>query len=213
MMDDTYNWNPLGRTWWARAALETNATPLQARFACAKLRGLKHAAAAREAGAGRTAKQQGFEMSRNPKVVAMLAMAATAGRGRPRRLEDARPDGELNGTEAKAILTDIARGSDPVLKIRAVEALQKIIEQESQRDRRELSLDQAFEAADKAAPDFGPQFLTEAFFNEHKSLPWACEPFMRLVSRLAAAFPDRWQHYRDHLPGHRLKFEEVGLAG
>jgi hypothetical protein len=213
MIDDTYNWAPMGRSWWARAALETGATPLQARFACAKLRGSKHAAAAREAGVGGTAKSQGYEMSINPKVIAMLAMAATAGRGRPTKLEDVRPTGELTGLEAKSILTDIARGSDAVLKIRAVEALQKIIDQESQRDRRELSLDQAFEAANKAAPDFGPQFLVEAFFQMHRSLPWSCEQFTRLVSRLAAAFPDRWRHYQDHLPGHRLKFEEMGLAG
>jgi hypothetical protein len=152
-------------------------------------------------------------MSINPKVVAMLAMAATAGRGRPKKLEDARPDGEMTGAEAKAVLTDIARGNDAALKIRAVEALQRIIEQESQRERREFSLEQAFESADKAAPGFGPQFLTEAFFNEHKSLPWSCESFTRLVSRLAATFPDRWRHYQDQLPGHRMKFQEVGLAG
>jgi hypothetical protein len=143
----------------------------------------------------------------------MLAMAATAGRVRPSKLEDVRPDGEMSAGEAKSILTDIARSSDPVLKIRAVEALGKIIDQEEQRDRRELSLEQAFEAAHKAAPDYGPQFLTEAFFNEHKSLPWACEPFVKLVNTLAATFPDRWRHYQDQLPGHRLKFQEVGLAG
>jgi hypothetical protein len=211
-MDDTYNWAPLGRSFWARAALECNGTPLQARFACAKTRGLNHSAAAREAGVARAAKSIGFELSKNPKVVAMLAMAATAGKVRPSKLEDARPDGEMTGAEAKSILTDIARSSDPVLKIRAVEALGKIIDQEEQRDRRELSLDQAFEAAHKAAGKFGAQFLVEAFFQTHRSLPWSCEPFTRLVSDLAAAFPDRWRHYQDHLPGHRLKFEEVGLA-
>src|SRR5262249_16849791 len=146
-MDDTYNWAPLGRSFWARAALETGPTPLQCRFAVAKTRGRNHSAAAREAGVARAAKSIGHALSVNPKVVAMLAMAATAGRVRPSKLEDARPNGELTGTEAKSILTDIARASDPVLKIRAVEALQKIIDQESQRDRRELSLDQAFEAA------------------------------------------------------------------
>jgi hypothetical protein len=211
-MDDTYNWNPLGRSWWARAAMETNATPLQARFACAKLRGLKHAAAAREAGVGRTAKSAGYEMSINPKVVAMLAMAATANGARPKRLEDAQPDGEMSAGEAKSILTGIARSSDPVLKIRAVEALGKIIDQEEQRDRRELSLEEAFDRAEKAAPVFGPQFLVEAFFQGHRSLPWSCEPFTRLVSNLAAAFPDRWSHYQAALPGHRMKFEEMGLA-
>jgi hypothetical protein len=151
-------------------------------------------------------------MSKHPKVIAMMAMAQTANGARPKKLEDARPDGELTGAEAKSILTDIARAGDPVLKIRAVEALGKIIDQEEQRDRRDLSLEEAFERAHKAAGDFGAQFLVEAFFQEHKSLPWSCEPFTRLVSQLAATFPDRWQQYQTSLPGHRLKFQEVGLA-
>jgi hypothetical protein len=213
MIDDDFNWAPMGRSWWARVATETGATPLQARFACAKLRGRGHASAAREAGAGGTAKSQGYEMSINPKVIAMLSLAATAGKGRPKKLEDARPKGEMSPAEAKSILTDIARSSDPVLKIRAVEALGKIIDQEEQRDRRELSLDQAFEAATKAAGEYGAQFLTEAFFNEHRSLPWNCEAFVEIASRLASAFPDRWRHYQAALPGHQLKFQEVGLAG
>lgn len=75
-------------------------------------------------------------MSKHPKVIAMMAMAQTANGARPKKLEDARPDGELTGAEAKSILTDIARAGDPVLKIRAVEALGKIIDQEEQRDRR-----------------------------------------------------------------------------
>jgi hypothetical protein len=213
MFDDDYNWAPLGRSWFARAAMETNATPLQARFTAAKLRGLSHAAAAREAGCGRTAKSQGHDMSKNPKIIAMMAMAQTANGARPRKLEDVRPDGEMTGGEAKAILTDIGRGNqDPALKIRAIESLAKIIDQEETRDRRELSLEQAFEAATKAAGDYGAQFLTEAYFQEHKSLPWSCEPFIKLVSQLATAFPDRWQHYQSALPGHRLKFQEVGLA-
>jgi phage terminase small subunit len=211
-LDDKFNWNPLGRRFWTQAALETSATPLQARFAAAKLRGAGHTAAAREAGCGRVAKSQGFTLSKNPKVIAMLAMAATAGRGRPTKLEDARPDGEMSPSEARSILTDIARSQDAALRIRAVDSLTKILDQEAQRDRRELSLEEAFERAHKAAGNFGAQFLVEAFFQQHRSLPWACEPFAKLAIDLAAAFPDRWAHYQATLPGHRLKFEEAGLA-
>jgi phage terminase small subunit len=212
MIDDTYNWNPLGRSWFARAAMETNATPLQARFAAAKLRGLGHTAAAREAGIGRTAKSNGYHLAKHPKVIAIIAMATTANGKRPNRLEEARPDGEMSAAEAKSILTDIARQNEPALKIRAVESLAKILDQETQRDRKELSLEEAFERAHKAAGNFGAQFLVEAFFQQHRSLPWACEPFVKLATDLAAAFPDRWAHYQAALPSHRLKFEEAGLA-
>jgi hypothetical protein len=213
--NDTYNWGPLGRSFWSRASVECNATPLQTRFACAKLRNPNNnAAAAREAGVARAARSIGYAMARNAKVIAMLTMAQTAGSKRPNEpLQDARPDGEMTGAEAKSILTDIARADEPVLKIRAVEALQKIIDQEQQRDRKELSLEEAFERARKAAGEFGAQFLVEAFFNEHKSLPWACEPFVKLVPMLALTFPDRWRDYQRQLPGHKLKFQEVGLAG
>jgi hypothetical protein len=142
----------------------------------------------------------------------MLAMAATANTGRPKRLEDAQPDGEMSGAEAKAILTSIARSEDPVLKIRAVEALGKIIDQESQRERDEYSMDEAVEASFKAAGVYGGQFLAESFFTRHRSLPWNSDAFTAIAPKLAAAFSDRWQHFRDLLPGHRLKFEEVGLA-
>jgi phage terminase small subunit len=213
MIDDTYNWNPLGRSWFARAAMETNATPLQARFAAAKLRGLGHTAAAREAGIGRTAKSNGYHLAKHPKVIAMLAMATTANGKRPNRLEESRPEGEMAGTEARGILTDIARApSDPALKIRAIETLDRIIARDEERDRQELSLEEAFERAHKAAGNFGAQFIVEAFFQQHRSLPWACEPFVKLATDLAAAFPDRWQHYQSALPSHRLKFEEAGLA-
>lgn len=109
-------------------------------------------------------------------------------------------------------MTNIAHDNDPALKIRAIESLTKILDQEEQRDRKELSLDQAFDAATKAAGDYGAQFLVEAFYQQHRSLPWSCESFTRLVTRLAATFPDRWQQYQTSLPGHRLKFQEVGLA-
>ena len=143
--NDIYNWEPLGRSFWSRAALECTATPLMARFAAAKLRNPdNNAACAREAGVPNAARSRGHSLARNAKVIAMLTMAQTADRQRPiAPLQDAKPDGEMTGAEAKAILTDIARNNDPVLRIRAVEALGKIIDAEEQRDRRELSLEQA----------------------------------------------------------------------
>jgi hypothetical protein len=210
--DDQYDWGPLGRAFWSRAALETGATPLQARFAVAKTRGLGHAAAARAAGCGRMAKSQGYEMSRNPKVVAMLAMAATSTKARPKQLDPApRPEGEMTPTERSAILTAIARDQEPALKIRAVEALDRITDREEQRERREYSMDEAVEASFKSAGLFGPQFIVESFFNRHKSLPWNSDAFVEIAPKLAAAFPERWQHYRNLLPHHRLKFAEVGI--
>ena len=62
-------------------------------------------------------------------------------------------------------MTNIAHDNDPALKIRAIESLTKILDQEEQRDRKELSLDQAFDAATKAAGDYGAQFLVEAFIS------------------------------------------------
>jgi hypothetical protein len=61
---------------------------------------------------------EGYRLSRTNKINQLLALAAAeAGGGY---------DGTLSPTEARQILTSLARGSDPLVRIKAIESLGKL---------------------------------------------------------------------------------------
>ena len=83
------------------------------------------ARAAGYAGDDTTIRQAGHRAAHSTAVVGLLSMAkAETGKG---------PDGNVTMTEAKQILSRLARGSDPNVRIKAIESLAKI-----ERDEREL---------------------------------------------------------------------------
>jgi hypothetical protein len=121
MMDD-FDWQPLGRDWWLEVAKSVGADERQLKFACSKFKSCSHTEAARRAGYGdgdgEAAKQAGYRLSRTRVVTTLLALASAECRGGP--------DGAVDSKEARAILSGLARSSDPSIRIRACEAIQRM---------------------------------------------------------------------------------------
>jgi hypothetical protein len=125
-MEGTFDWGMLGSDWWLRTSREIGVSEKHAKFACSRHRGSSKTQAAREAGFGNTPgamRAEGYRLSHTNKINQMLALAAAeAGGGY---------DGTLTVTEGKAILTNLARGSDPAIRIKSIEALQKLEKDEA----------------------------------------------------------------------------------
>jgi hypothetical protein len=122
MAQDDFDWGQLPREWWLETAATCGATEKHAKFAAAKHRGATNADAARASGFGagndKSARSEGYRLARSNRIMNLLALAATeAGGGY---------DGTLTRTESRQILTGLARGSDPALKIKAIESLNKL---------------------------------------------------------------------------------------
>lgn len=132
-----FDWFPLGETWWREAAKQVGASERQLKFAAARYRGASQTQAAREAGydlgdPGGT-RQAGYRVARGRVVENLLALATAEKEGGT--------TGTVDRNEARRILTRLARGSDPSIRIRALESLAKLDEQ-----------DRAFELANKVEP-------------------------------------------------------------
>lgn len=122
---DSFDWGALGERWWLDAAETVGANRRQAMFAAAKHRGASDTQAAREAGYGDadTVRQAGHKAVRTRKVTDLLALAAAEAKGAT--------DGTVDGSEARRILSKLARGSDPSIRIRAIEGLTKLDERQA----------------------------------------------------------------------------------
>src|SRR5262249_2406039 len=128
---ESFDWSPLGEGFWTEAAATVGATPLQAKFAACRHRGMTAAGSARASGYSGdkvSIRQAGHRASKSTAVMNLLALAkAESGEG---------PDGVVTGAEAKRILSRLARGSDPNVRIKALESLARM-----DRDEREANLD------------------------------------------------------------------------
>jgi hypothetical protein len=128
MSDDNFDWGELGADWWRKTAAEIGTTERHAKFACAKRRGTSNVQAARESGFGSTAaslRAEGWRVSKSQRVSQLLALASAESGGGY--------DGSLTQAEAKQILTNLARGSDPNVRIKSIESLAKIDATERER--------------------------------------------------------------------------------
>ena len=122
MKDDI--WGDLGEQWWRDTGAACKASEQQIKFAAARHKGASATACAKiagyEAGANAAAiRQAGHRAVRSTAVLNMLALAKSEGKQTaPTSMDrDARVQ----------LLSDIARSSpDPILKIRAVEGLNKM---------------------------------------------------------------------------------------
>jgi hypothetical protein len=120
-MDD-FDWNPMGRDWWMEAAKSVGADERQMKFACAKFQNCSNTEAARRSGygegGGEAIRQTAYRVAKTRVVTTLLAIASAECKGGP--------DGAVDSREAKAILSGLARASDPSVKIRALEALGRL---------------------------------------------------------------------------------------
>lgn len=122
MDKDIFDWGQLPSDWWLQTAQEIGADERHAKFAAAKFRNCSNTEAARLAGYGtggaESTRSEGYRVSRSNKVTQLLALAAAeAGGGY---------DGTLTQQEARGILTAMARGSDPAIRIKSIEMLSKM---------------------------------------------------------------------------------------
>lgn len=128
-MSEEFDWSPLGEAFWTEAAKTTGASDRQVKFACARHRGMTATGAARAAGYGGEAasiRQSGARTAKSDTIMNLLALAAAeAGGG---------DEGIVGTGEAKRILSRLARGSDPSVRIKALDSLHKL--ETIERDRR-----------------------------------------------------------------------------
>jgi hypothetical protein len=137
MSETEFDWSPLGPTFWSEAAKTTDASERQAKLACGLHAGKTKALSARLAGYGgddASIRQTGARMAKSDTVQNLLALAvAQAGGG---------DDGIVGTAEARRILSRLARGSDPSVRIKALESLNRL--ETAERDRRSGPEDDGF---------------------------------------------------------------------
>jgi hypothetical protein len=159
-MTDEIEWGELGESWWREAGANCHATEQQIIFALHRHQGMTQTGAAKAAnysGDDATLRQAGHRAAHSTAVCGLLSMAkAETGKG---------PDGNVTLVEAKQILSRLARGSDPNVRIKAIETLAKI-----EREERELNMREAENGTDlrsqydeirKISPDLAEAWAKE----------------------------------------------------
>ncbi len=152
MSDETesFDWSPLGESWWTEAAATTGASVLQARFACCRHRGMTATLSAKLAGysgSNDSIRQVGSRTSKTTAVMNILALAvAETGQG---------DENIVGGAEARRILSRLARGSDPNVRIKAIESLNKFEERDREITAAKSALRSPQEDLDEMAERYG----------------------------------------------------------
>ena len=133
---DNFDWGELGAEWWRATGAQCRATEMQIKFACARHAGASATGAARLAGytdspEDKSAiRQSGYKALRTTAVGNMLALAGAEDRTVAPKVLD-------KSARALQLSEMVSKTPDPTLKIRAIEALNKM-------DEREADLGQAF---------------------------------------------------------------------
>jgi hypothetical protein len=161
LTEDAFDWNPLGEAWWRDAARQLGASDKQTMFAAAKFRGCSNTQAAKEARYTATTdaglRTTGYRLARANIIERLLAFAAGEGGG---------ADGSVTRDEGRRILSSLARGSDPSVRIRAIEQLAKFDEADRHQrpatslEPREISIEILREI-----PRYGPGILADTHFD------------------------------------------------
>jgi hypothetical protein len=159
-----FDWSPLGSAFWEEAKKTTGASDLQVRFAACRHRGMTAVGSAKAAGYSGDAdsiRQAGSRAAKSTAVMAMVQLAQIEQAGGD--------DGTVSPQEARRILSRLARGSDPSVRIRAVELLAKLEREE--RESRALTvtkhdpIEELREIA-KTSPEFA------ALLARDSGIPW-----------------------------------------
>jgi hypothetical protein len=208
-MNTQFDWSPLGRDWWIDTARQTGGSERQAMFACCKFRNCSNTESARQAGysanteAGlRTA---GYRVARENAILRLLALASAEQGGGP--------DGTVDAAEVRRIISQLARGSDPAIRIRACEAIAKLdqADRAERVARRELSADDVALEIMRCAPAYAPVILGDSFFSTMRTI-WGLPYLKELAPLLKRDFPKAWETYRASVkqPEHVLEFDALG---
>jgi hypothetical protein len=125
-----FDWSPLGEQFWINAGRDAKgATPEQIRIACCLHRGMTMKASAAAAGYRGTDDAMKKHGSRAAQTVAVRTMIAIAvGEDGGAKVEDF-----VDRSEARKILSGLARRGDATTKLRACEQLNKMHEQDKER--------------------------------------------------------------------------------
>jgi hypothetical protein len=196
MDNDIFDWGQLPSDWWLQTAQEIGADVRHAKFAAAKFRNCSNTEAARLSGFGtggaESTRSEGYRVARSNKVNQLLALAsAQAGGG---------PDGSLTRSEARGILTAMARGSDPNVRLKSIELLGKMDREEQEATPSEEAIDPEEEARLLAVEipqmGVGAAFALSVWVHHFGHL--CAFPFLdAAVPVVAKNFTEDWARIRD----------------
>jgi hypothetical protein len=210
-MSEDFSYDPLGEAFWLDAQKTCGATDLQVRFAVCRHRGMTATRAAKLAGyAGDddSIRQAGHRAARTNCVVAMLDLAKVEGAGGD--------DGAVSPAEARRILSRLARGSDPSVRIKAIETLNRIDREE--RDRQAAS-DGPLSFEDQmsgilAAGEMGVGVLAVLALAEGIDISYS--PLREIAPHIKRDWPDIWGKLLSSIgrinPNTKLQWIEYGDA-
>jgi hypothetical protein len=197
LTNDNFDWSPLGEKFWKEAAESCQHKPsdLQLRFACLKHSGLNATDSAR--GAGYSAnddegmRQQGSRAYKTTAVAELLSYAvAETGKG---------DSGIVDGKEARRILSRIARKGNNNERVKALEALARLDNQEREylNNQPQESLEENLATIIALVPESGcGAFLAMSSFI-HAGGFIGSFPFLAEVAPvLSRNFPGDWQRWR-----------------
>jgi hypothetical protein len=187
-----FDWNPLGEAWWRDTARQLGASDKQTRFAASKFRGTSNTRAAEEAGYTASTENglrtTGYRLARANIIERLLAFAAGEGAG---------SDGSVDRAESRRILSSLARGSDPSVRIRAIEQLGKFDEadRQAQAAKEEPDMESLARTMLETCPEYGPVILADGVFAESGQV-WGLPFLKELAPILKRDFPMAWEKYR-----------------
>jgi hypothetical protein len=195
MSNSDFDYGQLTKDWWYETGKTIGASERAIKFSAAKFCGKSNTEAARLAGYGGNndsgARTEGYRLYRSNKVTQLLSLAAAeAGGG---------IDGCVQPQEAKQILSHLARGSDPAVRIKALDSLAKMHdrEQELVRNQPEETLEQTLGLIICAIPyqAFGAFMSLSSFVSNGGFI--ATYPYLtEIAPAIARYYPDWWQKQR-----------------
>lgn len=191
-----FDWNPLGEAWWRDTAQQLGASDKQTKFAAAKHRGCSNTEAARQAGYTASneggLRTQGYRLARANIIEKLLAFASGEGGGY---------NGSVDRAEARRILSSLARGSDPSVRIRAIEQLAKFDDAQRPAEPEPMSSEQVVRELLKNSPEYGPAIAADAWISDGAfllNMPYIA----KMAPRLKRDFPLAWPRYRASVGAH-----------
>ena len=127
-------------------------------------------------------------MARSNIVSQLLAFASSEADG---------PDGTVDRKEGRRILSALARGSDPSIRIRAVEQLAKFDAEDRQTDAAEETTmeDTALELL-RTCPEYGPLIVADCVAEQNENRIFGTPFLKELAPILKNQFPLAWERYR-----------------
>ena len=192
-MDDNFQWpESPDRDWWLRTSMSLGGGERHAKFAAARFRGCSATQAARESGFGGTPmgmRSEGSRVSKTARVLQLIALAQAETRG-------AGSADTLTLAESKKILTDLARGSDPNVRLKSIDAMTKLTaaEREDRRSSEELDPHQEPEILARRLLSTCPPDRVAPMWSEFVLPQFAWHaPWLRpMAAFMSANHPEQW---------------------